>query len=377
MLSARMMLGRASRNAVLSAAPLRRSAFFCQPWRDVSSSALRVLFFGTDDISLATLKQLHANMTSNEEPLVKHIEVICPPDKRIGRSRKKTPVPVKQFALEQNLPVHHIPDNVKSLKDWPMPTNATFDVGVVVSFGYFIHPHMLQHVKNGAINMHPSLLPKYRGPAPIPRALLHGDTTTGISVIEIDPTAFDVGRILLQKPLPIPRDATYLSLSSYLADQGADCVVETLRELDQKKRDAVVQDDANASKAPKMKREHGLVTWHESTTELYNMYRAVGETFGVVASHCSLPIKLIKMRLPSSEELTALHTILNDVPAPGSYLYDKPLKALWVKTVDGWVIVSQVQPANKSICTAMDFANGQRLQARTVYSFEPFPTDLE
>lgn len=86
-----------------------------------------------------------------------------------------------------------------------MPTgDKTYDVGVVVSFGYFLHPHMLENLAHGAINMHPSLLPKYRGPAPIHHALLNGDATTGVSVIEIDPRAFDVGRILLQKEFGIP-----------------------------------------------------------------------------------------------------------------------------------------------------------------------------
>lgn len=93
----------------------------------------------------------------------------------------------------------------KSLKNWEMPTQErAYDVGVVVSFGYFLHPHMLANLSHGAVNMHPSLLPKYRGPAPIHHALLNGDATTGVSVIEIDPRAFDVGRILMQKPLVIP-----------------------------------------------------------------------------------------------------------------------------------------------------------------------------
>ncbi|ETV78402.1 methionyl-tRNA formyltransferase, variant [Aphanomyces astaci] len=241
-----------------------------------SSPPLRVLFFGTDNISLATLKRLHASMIgqskATQPPLIQDIEIICPPDKHMGKARHKAPVPVKAFALEHNLVVHHIPDNVKSLKDWAMPPSAApFDIGVVVSFGYFIHPHMLANVKHGAINMHPSLLPKYRGPAPIPRALLHGDTTTGISVIEIDPLAFDVGRILLQKELPIPPTSTYHSLSAHLAEEGAECVVQVLQDLDEKKKHAVVQDNAVATTAPKIKREHGIVTWNEPQDQLYNV----------------------------------------------------------------------------------------------------------
>ncbi|ETW05133.1 methionyl-tRNA formyltransferase, variant 1 [Aphanomyces invadans] len=271
-----MMLSRFRHRGVPLLGRPRSSVFSSQAisrYATTATSLLRVLFFGTDNISLATLKLLHANMIGQSKtPLIEDIEIICPPDKRMGKARNKAPVPVKQFALEHNLQVHHIPDNVKSLKDWDMPaTNGSFDIGVVVSFGYFIHPHMLANVRHGAINMHPSLLPKYRGPAPIPRALLHGDTKTGISVIEIDPLAFDVGRILLQKELPIPPTSTYLSLSTFLAEEGAKCVVEVLRDVDNKKKRAIVQDDAVATKAPKMKREHGIVTWNEPRDELYNV----------------------------------------------------------------------------------------------------------
>ncbi|CAK4655194.1 hypothetical protein LEN26_008049 [Aphanomyces euteiches] len=353
----------------------RRSLFVGQQWRH-ASSALRVLFFGTDNISLATLKRLHANMSSksSEPPLIKDIEIVCPPDKRMARARQRAPVPVKQFALEHNLTVHHIPDDVKSLKDWPMPTQASFDVGVVVSFGYFIHPHMLEHVKHGAINMHPSLLPKYRGPAPIPRALFNGDTKTGISVIEIDPTAFDVGRILLQKEVPIAQDATYHSLSADLAGRGAACVIDTLKDLEAKKKLAVAQDNAKASKAPKMKREHGIVQWTESTAQLYNMWRAVGETFGVMASFAGKSVKLIHMHVPTNDQVAAFEAHLVDIsPATlqaGACLYDKATKALWVRATDGWLVVTQLQVADRKIGQADEFANGHRLKPRHLYAFD-------
>ncbi|RHY59696.1 hypothetical protein DYB38_003632 [Aphanomyces astaci] len=157
----------------------------------------------------------------------------------MGKARHKAPVPVKAFALEHNLVVHHIPDNVyaihslhitsecyhrrrKSLKDWAMPPSAApFDIGVVVSFGYFIHPHMLANVKHGAINMHPSLLPK-------------------VQYIIIEYTTHPTHNY---------------SLSAHLAEEGAECVVQVLQDLDEKKKHAVVQDHAVATTAPKIKRE--------------------------------------------------------------------------------------------------------------------------
>ncbi|OQS05765.1 methionyl-tRNA formyltransferase [Thraustotheca clavata] len=337
-------------------------------------SGLRVLFFGTDNVSLPTLELLHAHMQPEENatPLIKEIEVICPPDRKMARKRTKAPVPVKQFALENDLVVHHIPDGVKSLKDWEMPTTKPFDIGVVVSFGYFIHPHMLENVKHGAINMHPSLLPKYRGPAPIPRTLWNGDQVTGISVIEIDPRAFDVGRILHQTTIPVPPASTFHSLSKFLAERGAECVIETLKDFPAKKANAIVQDESLATKAPKMKREHGLVTWTESAQRLYQIWQTVGETFGVMASLNSVPIKLLEMRLPEVNERKSLENIETpEAPCPtGTCFFDKSIKALWVKCTDDWVLVTKLQAENRNPGTAVDFANGHRMKPRTLRNFD-------
>ncbi|OQR96875.1 methionyl-tRNA formyltransferase [Achlya hypogyna] len=348
-------------------ARLVRRHVFTQPVR--AASGLRVLFFGTDNVSLPTLQLLHANMqptATGAPPLIREIEVICPPDRKMARKRTKAPVPVKQFALEHDLPVHHIPDGVKSLKEWPMPVDKDFDVGVVVSFGYFIHPHMLAHVKHGAINMHPSLLPKYRGPAPIPRTLWNGDAITGVSVIEIDPKAFDVGRILDQVPMDVPHAST---LSDVLAARGAERVIATLQDLPAKKAAAIVQDEARATNAPKMKREHGLVTWAESALRLYNMWQAVGETFGVLASFNGVPVKLLEMRLPQAAERDILATVDVDT-APGSFFFDKGLAALWVKCADDWVLVTKLQAENRNPGRAIDFANGHRMKPRALRAFD-------
>ncbi|KDO35264.1 methionyl-tRNA formyltransferase [Saprolegnia parasitica CBS 223.65] len=337
-----------------------------------SISGLRVLFFGTDNVSLPTLELLHAHMqsTSDAPPLVREIEVICPPDRKMARKRTKAPVPVKQFALENNLAVHHIPDGVKSLKDWTMPVTKDFDVGVVVSFGYFLHPHMLEHVKHGAINMHPSLLPKYRGPAPIPRTLWHGDAVTGVSVIEIDPTAFDVGRILDQTTMDVPPASTFHSLSDVLARAGAQRVIATLRDLPAKKASAIVQDEALATKAPKMKREHGLVAWTETAQRLYCMWQAVGETFGVLASFQGVPVKLLEMRLPTLDDRASLAAVETFSLPTGACYFDKGLQALVVKCVDDVVLVTKLQAENRNPGRAIDFANGHRMKPRAVHSFD-------
>lgn len=119
--------------------------------------------------------------------------------------------------------------------------------------------------------MHPSLLPQFRGPAPIPYALWHGETTTGVSVIEIDPKEFDVGRILKQVPYEIPKDITTAVLSKELAVLGADCVMETLQDLVTYKQNAITQNEMNASHSPKITLQDGLLTLAESANEIYQV----------------------------------------------------------------------------------------------------------
>lgn len=105
----------------------------------------------------------------------------------------------KGIAESNRLPVFYTPPGTSSLNNWNVPTDKTYDLGVVVSFGYFIPPHIISSFKYGAVNVHPSLLPKYRGAAPIQHAILYGDKETGVSVQELDDREFDAGRILTQQ----------------------------------------------------------------------------------------------------------------------------------------------------------------------------------
>ncbi|ETW05507.1 methionyl-tRNA formyltransferase [Aphanomyces invadans] len=343
-------------------------------------TGLRVLFFGTDAISLATLELLHANMQPrlpHLPPLIHSIEVVCPTDKRVARTRSIAPVPVKQFALDNHLPIHHVPDNAKARRQWTVPPPATgsaFDIAVVVSFGYFIHPPMLANVAKGAINMHPSILPKYRGPAPIPRALYHGDKATGISIIEIDPRAFDVGRILYcDDTIAIPDTATLPELSKRLASRGAECVLHTLRDIDTLFQHARPQDEASATAAPKMRREDGIVLWTETAAQLYNMWRAVGASYGVVASLGGKAIKFIEMHRPNMDAAVAFETrVAASVPAAaGMCWYDKATKGLWIQAADReWIVVLRVQVANRAVRTASEFADGQRVRPLQPFRFD-------
>ncbi|KAF4144585.1 Formyl transferase C-terminal domain-containing protein [Phytophthora infestans] len=335
----------------------------------------RVLFFGTDDVSLATLKALHAS--SNEENvgnrLIEHIEVVCPSDRPMNGRKKDEPVPVKRFAQRCGYKAYDTPSHLKSLKTWDFPATSHFDVGVVVSFGYFLHPHMLKNLHHGAINMHPSLLPKYRGPAPIHHALLNGDSTTGVSVIEIDPKAFDVGRILLQKHYDIKPGIQCHDLAKELASFGADCIVKTLGDLPMLKKTAVTQDDAVACKAPKLTFKDGLISLNEAASDIFHRWQALSSSVGVKVQFRGKVVKLIEVRLPTAEELQSVEADedRNGPAEAGTFFFEKKRQALWLRCADAsWLLVTKLQQADRKVGAALDFCNGYRLKNMQRERFE-------
>ncbi|CAH0478654.1 unnamed protein product [Peronospora belbahrii] len=315
----------------------------------------RVLFFGTDDVSLATLKSLYINSQkkNDHDCLVEHIEVVCPSDRPMYGCKKDDSVPVKKFARRCGLKVFETPSHLKSLKTWNFPVINKFDVGVVVSFGYFLYPNMLKNLYYGAINMHPSMLPKYRGPAPIHHALLNGDTMTGVSVIEIDSKAFDVGRIMLQEPYKIKPGIQCQELAQELAAFGADCVIKTLGDLPSRKKKAVLQDDAHASKAPKVTFKDSLISCDDfSATDIFHRWQALSNSVGISVQFREKIVKLIEVRLPSDEELqTVLQTdeSRNELAITGTFFFEKKRQALWFELPVCMMLIRPYQDQVKAV----------------------------
>jgi methionyl-tRNA formyltransferase len=277
----------------------------------------KILFFGTDDFSLPTLKNLH-KLTEDPTSSVTTVDVVTTSDVRRSPKAKPTPVPVKEFAMENNLRIHEIPPGTspmaledhlifsKDSEDRDSPAKASdFDLGVVVSFGYFIPKSIISSLRLGAINVHPSLLPAYRGAAPITWSILRGDDMTGISVIEVDPENFDCGNILLQVKEQIFPDEMYLSARERLSVLGADCLSAAIRNMELGVRPNLPQmREVETTPAWKLTTRHGkirFVTQGSANTkkrkqlqcgslnlcdsptsrELYNRWRALSETVGV------------------------------------------------------------------------------------------------
>ncbi|HVO62596.1 MAG TPA: methionyl-tRNA formyltransferase [Terriglobales bacterium] len=227
--------------------------------------SLNLVFCGTPLFAVPTLQKL-ADAGFNISL------VVTQPDKPRGRGLELAPSPVKQRATELHLPITQ-PTTIKNNEDFKSQLAAiTPDAIIVVGYGRIIPQWMIDLPPLGNINGHASLLPKYRGAAPIQWAIANGETVTGVTTMRID-AGLDTGDILLQRELPIGDEDTAVSLAPRLADIGADVMVQTLRGLQDGRIQPRPQDHANATLAPILKREDGLIDFHRPATEIYNRLR--------------------------------------------------------------------------------------------------------
>ncbi|XP_047435765.1 methionyl-tRNA formyltransferase, mitochondrial [Mugil cephalus] len=310
-----------------------RQRRLCRLMSSASAPPWRVLFFGTDQFAVESLQFLASNRSSSER-VVEKLEVVTLPGN----------VPVKRFAQENQLPLHSWPpDNV----------DGQFDVGVVVSFGCLLHESLINKFPYGILNVHPSLLPRWRGSAPIFHTILHGDAVTGVTIIQIRPHKFDVGPILNQALHQVPENCTADELGVVLATKGARLLIDTLMTLSERIANRRDQGQTGATFAPKIKASMSWVVWEEQTCEqIDRLYRAIGSRIPLMTTWMGRTIKLLdfvgKMHISLSDERRK--------PIPGSVSYQKESNTLAVYCKDGWVGFRTV--VLKKRLTATDFYNG-------------------
>ena len=199
-----------------------------------TQSGLKVLFFGTDDFSLPTLQALHRETLKEEdEGCVRSLSVCCTKMKHLVS---------KVSAFSSSHPETHFPAYPPEPEDL-----SGFDIGVVASFGHLIPSKIISSFPRGVLNVHGSLLPRWRGAAPIAHAIANGDTRTGVSIMEIAPKKFDIGAVLAQQSIQIEPDEFHCQLSHKMAQIGADLMIRVLRDLDKYDREKVLQDDSQAT----------------------------------------------------------------------------------------------------------------------------------
>ena len=230
-----------------------------------SAGPLRIVFAGTPDFAASSLAAL---LTSPHQI----VGVYTQPDRPAGRGRKVAASPVKQLAEQHNIPVFQ-PLSLKNHAEQKTLQALNADVMVVVAYGLILPPLALTIPKLGCINVHASLLPRWRGAAPIQRAVLAGDEESGVTIMQMD-AGLDSGDMLLKKSCPIKADDTGSSLHDRLAELGAQCLLEALQDLPALQQQAIVQDHDAANYARKLNKAQACIDWQQSAEEIERLVRA-------------------------------------------------------------------------------------------------------
>lgn len=226
---------------------------------------MNVIFAGTPEFAAHALEALlHSTH--------RVVAVYTQPDRPHGRGLKLRPSPVKELANLYQIPVYQ-PKTLKSEHEVATLKNMQADVMVVAAYGLLLPAPVLSVTPHGCINIHPSLLPRWRGAAPIQRTIFSGDAITGVTIMQMD-QGLDTGPILLQKQYVLEPDETSQTLSDTLAKLGASCLIETLDRLAKGSLQAKPQDDQSSTYAHKISKEEALIDWQQSAQSIENMVRA-------------------------------------------------------------------------------------------------------
>lgn len=310
---------------------------------------MHIVFCGTPEFAVPTLRRLLA------EPGFTLEAVVTQPDRPRGRKQCVAGSPIKSLALEAGVHVYQ-PEKIKSDSAYDFFKRLTPDVVVIIAYGQIIPGRLIALPRLGWINLHASLLPKYRGAAPVHWALIHGETRTGVTTMQID-AGLDTGPILLQRALDIGPDETAPELARRLAEAGAPLMAETLHKLDRGEIAAVAQDHAQATLAPMLKKEDGRLDWSLPAGQIYNRIRGLQPWPGAFTTFRGRLCHIWgrpRTALPGPEATGAAG------PPPGTLVKEKG--ALYV--VCGgltWLELEALQLAGRKRVAAEDFARGARL----------------
>lgn len=227
---------------------------------------MKIIFFGSGSFGLPSLEVL----IKSKENLV---GVITAADRPKGRGLKLEQTPIKEKAAFYSLPIFQ-PKDIKESRFKEMVSSLNPDIGILIAFGSILNKEIINLPKMGIINLHPSFLPKYRGPAPIPWAIIKGKKETGNSIIKID-EGVDSGAIILQERIKIKPSDTAGSLSKRMAEKGAALLLKALYLLKKGNAELRTQNETEVIFAPKLKKSDGLIDWKRGAVEIHNLARGL------------------------------------------------------------------------------------------------------
>ena len=303
------------------------------------SQSLRIVFAGTPDFAA---RHLAALLSSEHEV----IAVYTQPDRPAGRGKKLTASPVKTIALEHDIPVYQ-PENFKSDEAKQELADLNADIMVVVAYGLLLPQVVLDTPKLGCINVHGSILPRWRGAAPIQRSIWAGDAETGVTIMQMD-IGLDTGDMLSITTLPIEATDTSASMYEKLAGLGPDALVECLADIASGKAVAEKQDDELANYAKKLSKEEARIDWNDDAAHIERCVRAFNPW---PMSHFEAAENSIKVWQSRVEEQTS------DKPAGTIVQADKT--GIYVATGNGTLVLEQLQVPGKKAMSVQDILNSR------------------
>jgi len=307
-----------------------------------------IVYMGSPDFSVPSLEQLV------ESDILNVKGVITRPDKPRGRGQKKQSTPIKKKALQLGCQVF-TPENVNSSSFINQLQELAPEIIVVVAFGQILSRKVLETPDRGCVNLHASLLPKYRGASPIHRAIMNGEEKTGVTVMFMEET-LDTGDIISQKEVVINRDDTAGDLHDRLAETGAKLLVRTLIDIKQDNYTRKQQNDQEASYADKLDNRAGEIDWNCSAEDIYNFVRGLNPWPVAYTFWDDMRLKIWQVNIKDKNSKKG---------EPGEILQVSG-EGLVVQTGCGIIELEKLQPAGKKKMDCVDFVNGYELEPGTV-----------
>lgn len=307
---------------------------------------MRVVFWGTSEFACLSLERIY--QTGYEI-----ISVVTAPEKQAGRGLKLKPSPVRVTAEKLGLSVLE-PLNPNTPDIFEKLNASGIDVCVLAAYGFMIKSQLLSLPKKGFVNIHPSLLPKYRGAAPIQRAIINGEKITGVTTFFMN-EKMDAGDIILQSETLIDINETYYDLQKRLAQIGADLIIKTLALIKNNNIQVTPQDKNQVSFAPKIKKEDCLIDWNRPALQIHNLIRGLSPEPSAYTYFRNKRVKILTSKIAEPSLIPSESIILN----PGQIIKSK--QHLIISTANGYLQILSLQLEGGKVITGNDFINGQRL----------------
>ena len=296
---------------------------------------MKVVFMGTPDFSVPVLQSLIDNYDV--------LGVVSQPDKKVGRHLELKNTPIKELALKYNIPVFQ-PEKIKL--DYQSILDLNPDIIITCAYGQIIPKEILDYPRLGCINVHASLLPKYRGGAPIHWSIINGDKKTGITIMYMD-VGMDTGDIISQEEIEILDSDNLESIHDKLSALGAELLINTLPSIIDGTNDRLKQDESKVTFAYNIKREEEHIDFNKTSREVFNLIRGLSPIPSSNAIIFGEEMKILESKIG-----------MNTYSGVCGEIVDIIKEGIVVKTIDGSIILTRIKPFGKKLMDATSYVNG-------------------